>query len=197
MSLVSLPSTTHVTKRSLTGLIILLGLVSIGFIDQSVHWLIAFLGERFAIESEASAQPGLWLFFSLFFGATSVFGWSVLYRRGDDGGRLHQGLILAVTFATATLALWFIVFVSSGLNGGWGDTLSPLETTLFILDQIARGAFFDLVEVMGWSLTSLTPDVCPWWLAVMLVIFRTMTSVASVVLLVRLLGLRPDAVDFG
>lgn len=193
MSLISSSSTTQVTRRSLTGLIILLGLISIGFIDQSAHWLVAMIGEQFSIPNETNAQPGLWLFFSLFFGATSIFGWSVLYRRGDDGGKLPQGLILAVTFATATAALWFIVFVTSE----FGEELSPLQTTLFILDQIARGALFDLVEVMGWSLTSLTPDLSPWWLAIMLVIFRTMTSVASVVLLVRLLGLRPDAVDLG
>lgn len=197
MSLVSLEAPAQIARRSVIGLIVILGLLSLGFIDQSVHWLIEFIGNRYEVPTESRNHPGLWFFFSIFFAAASVFGSTLLFFRSGDYARTHRGLILASTWALASAMVWLIIFNLPGQT----HALAPLDTTLFVLDQIARGAFFDLFEVMGWSLTRLGSDfgmgsgLWPWWLGITLVIFRTMTSVGSVVVLVRLLGLRSHAFD--
>lgn len=198
-----IPSETsgQAARRGLTVFIVALGLIAIVFIDQSVHWILGLVGSHFEIPASGDGNPGLLFLFSLFFASATLFGFTILYRRSSDFGATRQGVVLGTSWGTATATLWFItLFLPEELHAPvfeGASLLSPVDASLFLIDQIARGAFFDLFETMGWSLTTITVNPDVWWFCATLVIFRTMTSVASVVVIVRVLGLRSQDLGLG
>ena len=198
MAHLSSETTQHIARRSLTALIVALGLVALVFTDQSLHWLIENIPEHYEVPTAEGSGPGIWLLFSLFYTAATVFGFTILYRRSEAYGARRQGAVLGASWATAMGALWLVtLLMPETLTGGLSSANAPIETALFVVDQIARGAFFDLFETMGWAFTEVTHNPDAWWFSATLVIFRTMTSIGSVVLMVRVLGLRSQDVGLG
>lgn len=190
MASITHETTQHVARRGLTALIIALGLVAVVLIDQSVHWLLERLSEHYEMPQGDGDNPGIWFLFSLFYMSAALFCFTVLYRRSEDIGALRRGAVLGASWSLATLILWLItLFLLDPLFSEFASERPPLDATLFVVDQIARGAFFDLFETMGWALTDVTHNPEAWWFSVTLVIFRAMTSVGSVVVLVRVAGL--------
>lgn len=191
-------TTQLVARRGITTLIIALGLVALVFTSQSLHWLIENLSDHYDVPAGQSAGPGIWTLFSLFYLAATTFGFTMLYLRSGRYGALRQGVVLGASWAIAVGTLWLVtLLLPETLSIDLSSGNAPFDTALFILDQIARGAFFDLFETMGWSLTDITHNPDLWWFSATLVIFRTMTSVGSVVLLVRVLGLRSQDMGLG